>query len=162
MLQFIFCLLHYMVSNVSIAFSVYFSSFLVVARGQTMVVSWWLVRGAGLVRLWADRSVHVGVVFFSLCGRGAGVVFNGDELVTSGYARVRRGEGQGGSRARGGGGWAPLCGERTKGGPLHGVSWLRADGFFLRVVRIGSSASGRAAGAGCPDTSSTVNLTMFA
>ena len=35
------------------------------------------------------------------------------------------------------------------------VSW-QADGFFLRVVWVGSTASGRAAGAGRPDASSTV------
>jgi len=37
------------------------------------------------------------------------------------------------------------------------VSW-EADGFFLRVVRVGSSASGCAAGAGRPGASSTFFL----
>ena len=52
-------------------------------------------------------------------------------------------------------GMGSLCGERTKGGSLHGASWLGADRFFLCVVRMGSSTSGRAAGAGYPSASST-------
>jgi len=105
-----------------------------------MVVSWWLGQ-----RCWVGEVVGGYICaregrFSSLCGCGAGVVFSGNELAASEYARVRRGEGWGVSCARGGMGMGFLCEERTKGDPLHGVSWLRADGFFLCVVRVGSSA----------------------
>jgi len=64
----------------------------------------------------------------SLCGRGTGVGFCGDELAGGGCAR--------GGEVRGGVdpvlvrvGTGSLRGEWTKGDPSHGASWFGADGF---------------------------------
>ena len=71
------------------------------------------MRGARLQSLWTDRSVHMVVVF--LCaGTVRESVSMGTSLAAGRCARGRRSEGQGGSRARGGGGQAPCAGERTR------------------------------------------------
>ena len=72
-----------------------------------------------MVRLWADRSVHMGVAFLLCVGGEVG--FCGGELAVSGYVRRWRGEGQGGSVLVGVG-TGFLCGEETKGGSPRGTS----------------------------------------
>ena len=127
---------------------------IVVAKGHTMVVSWWLGQ-----RCWVGEVVggHIcarGSRFSSLCGRETGLVFSGDELAADGYARVRRGEGRGGSCARGGGdglpvrgadeGWSFTLGELVGGGQL-----------FSPCGMGGELGSRRATNAGRPDASRT-------
>jgi hypothetical protein len=100
--------------------------------------------------------MHAMVAFLLCAGAERELLSVG--MTAGGCAKGQRGEGRGGSRARGDG-TGFLRGERTKGSPPRRLSWLGADGFifFLCMVRVVSLASGRTAGAGRPGASNTVN-----
>jgi len=102
------------------------------------------------VRLWAYESVHVEVAFLLYAGAGqrsvsVGTSWRWADVLGGGADPVIMEVGTGSLRR-----------ERTKGGPPHGASWLRADEFFLRLVRVRSSAS-----AGRLGTSSTECLPIL-
>ena len=67
---------------------------IVVVRGQTMVVSWWLGQRCWVGKVVGGQICARGGRLSSLCGRGAGVVYGANELAADGYARVRRGGGR--------------------------------------------------------------------
>ena len=93
----------------------------------------------------------------SLCERGARVSFCGDELQADGCVRGRRGEGWGGSRARGSGDGLLARGADERWSPTRG-ELVEGDGFSfpffsLRVVRVGSPVSGHTVDARRPGAS---------
>lgn len=96
---------------------------IVIARGQTMVVSWWLGQRCWVGEVVGGQICARGVAFLLCAGAGHESFSVGNELAADGYARVRRGEGRA-DPVLVGVGMGFLCGERTKGGPLHGASWL--------------------------------------
>jgi len=125
---------------------------------------WWdggRVRGVRLARLGMDKSTHMIVVFLLYAGveresLSVGTSWWGVDVL--GVSEVRGGA----DPVLVGVGTSSLRGERMKGGPPCGrVGWRWTSFilfYFLCVVRVGSSVSGRVAGVGCPDANTTVLL----